>query len=325
MKTAGYDGVEIHAAHGYLVAQFLSQASNRRTDAYRGDTLEGRVLLLREVVEEIRTQCGAGYPVGVRLSAEEDEPGGITLDDTLEIVDHLQTVAPADYLSITHGMRSAYVKDSTFDEGFAVALSEPVKQIVDVPVMVAGRFRLPDVAEQALAAGQADFICFGRALLVDPAWPTKAREGRVAEIRPCIGFVQDCRRLQGHATCAVNARLGREADWGPPRPAPTRHRVVVAGGGPGGLEAARVAAESGHDVVVFEQADVLGGQLRVAAAGPTREELLDFVFYLERELKRLGVEVRLGTRGHARGGAVGVAGPRRRRHRSHAASSGVSG
>src|SRR5204863_2032711 len=133
------------------------------------------------------------------------------------------------------------------------------------------------------------------ALLVDPAWPTKAREGRVQEIRPCVGFVQDCRRTEAHVACAVNARLGRELEWGPPAPASARRRVVVVGGGPAGLEAARVAAEAGHAVVLYEQADVLGGQLRVAAAGPTREELLEFVFFAERELKRLGVEVRLAT------------------------------
>ena len=294
-KAGGYDGVELHAAHGYLIAQFLSRASNRRTDAYRGDTLEGRMRLLVEVVEEVRTRCGADYPVGIRLSADEHTPGGMTLDDTLEIVDALQTAAPVDYLSITTGMRSSYVKDSTFDEGFALGLAEAVKQGVDVPVIVAGRFRLPDLAEQALAAGRVDFVAFGRAMLADPEWATKAREGRVGEIRPCVGFVQDCRRPEGLVACALNARLGREADWGPPARAATSRRVVVAGGGPGGLEAARVAAESGHDVVLYERSDVVGGQLRIAAAGPTREELLDFVFYLERELKRLGVDVRVGT------------------------------
>jgi 2,4-dienoyl-CoA reductase (NADPH2) len=293
--AAGYDGVEIHAAHGYLVAQFLSPAANRRTDAYRGDTIEGRLRLLVEVVEEMRGRCGADYPVGVRLSGDEHASGGMTLDDTLEIVDALQETAPVDYLSITTGMRGAYVKDSTFDEGFALPLAEAVKQLADVPVLVAGRFRFPDVAEQALAAGQADFIAFGRALLVDPQWPAKAREGRVSEIRPCIGFVQDCRRAEGLVACAINARLGREADWGRPARAAVVRRVVVAGAGPAGLEAARVAAEAGHEVVVYEQADVSGGQLRVAAAGPAREELLDFVFYAERELKRLGVEVRLDT------------------------------
>ena len=295
VQAAGYDGVEIHGAHGYLVAQFLSPASNRRFDAYRGDTLEGRMRMLVEVVEEIRTRCGDDFPLGVRLSADEQSPDGLTLDDTLEIVDALQEAAPVDYLSITAGMRGAYVKDSSWDEGFALPLAEAVKQGVDVPVIAAGRVRLPELAERAVASGQVDFVAVGRAMLVDPEWPEKARTGRAAHIRPCIGLVQDCRRAEGLVACAVSARTGRETELPPPAPAETPRRVVVAGGGPAGLEAARVAAESGHDVLVLERADVPGGQLRVAAAGPTREEQMDFVFYLERELDRLRVEVRYGT------------------------------
>ena len=192
-------------------------------------------------------------------------------------------------------MRGAYVKDATYAEGFTLDWAAAVKQDVDVPVMAAGRIRFPELAERALASGQVDFVAIGRGVIADPDWVAKAREGRAAEIRPCIGIVQDCRAAHGLVGCAVNARAGREREWGPPRRAASPKRVVVAGAGPAGLEAARVAAESGHDVVLYEQDDVTGGQLRIAAAGPTREELLDFVFYAERELARLGVDVRLGT------------------------------
>jgi 2,4-dienoyl-CoA reductase (NADPH2) len=298
-RTAGYDGVEIHAAHGYLVAQFLSPAANRRTDAYAGDTLEGRTRLLVELIEEIRERCGAEFPIGVRLSADEETIDGMGLDDALEIVDYLQTSAPVDYLSITVGVRGAYVKDSSYEEGFALDLVEAIKEIAEVPVIAAGRFRLPDLAERALSAGQADFVGVGRALLADPQWPNKARTGRTDQIRPCIGFVQDCRAYGGGVTCAVNARVGREAELeelgGTGSPTAARRRVVVAGGGPGGLEAARLAAESGHDVVLFEREEALGGQVRVAAGGPTREQLQDAIFYLEREVRRLGVELHLNT------------------------------
>jgi 2,4-dienoyl-CoA reductase (NADPH2) len=294
-KDAGYDGVEIHAAHGYLIAQFLSRASNRRLDAYRGDTLEGRMRLLLEIVEEIRLRCGPGYPVGVRLSGDEHSADGMRIDDTLEIVDALQAGAPVEYLSITTGMRGSYVKDTTFEEGFALPLAAAVKSIVDVPVIVAGRFRFPQLAENAVESGQTDLVGVGRALLADPEWVSKTRAGRVGEIRPCVGFVQDCRRQAGGVACAVNARLGREQEWGQPRRASRPGRVVVAGGGPAGLESARVAAEAGHEVVLFEAKSELGGQLRIAAAGPTRGELLDVVLYLERELMRLGVEIRVGT------------------------------
>jgi 2,4-dienoyl-CoA reductase (NADPH2) len=294
-QAAGYDGIEISAGHGYLVAQFLSRASNRRADAYRGDTIEGRTRLLREIVEEIRSRCGAGYPLGIRLSADEETADGLTIDDTREIVSALQRSAPVDYISITAGMRGAYVKDTAYPEGFTLAMAALVKRDVGVPVLAAGRIRFPELAERALASGQVDFVAIGRGVIADGDWVTKAREGRAAEIRPCIGIVQDCRAAHGQLGCAVNARAGREAVWMPSRPAAVAKRVLVVGAGPAGLEAARVAAESGHGVVLYEQAGVTGGQLRIAAAGPTRAELLDFVSYAERELARLGVDVRLET------------------------------
>ena len=293
-KSGGYDGVEIHGAHGYLVSQFLSQESNRRTDAY-GGSLERRLQILVEIVEEIRARCGDHYPLGVRLSGEDYLPGGLTIDDTRALAGALQQAAPVDYVSLTTGLRSYYVKDTTFSEGFALEMGALLKSDLGVPLIVAGRIRHPDVAERALAAGQADFVGIGRAQLADPEWVTKAQEGRTEQIRPCIGIVQDCRRAEGIIGCTIHARAGREEEWGPVRRASTKRRVVVAGGGPGGLEAARVAAESGHDVVVYERTDAIGGQLRIAAAGPTRGELLDFVDYLERELGRLGVELRTGT------------------------------
>jgi 2,4-dienoyl-CoA reductase-like NADH-dependent reductase (Old Yellow Enzyme family) len=292
-RAAGYDGVEIHAAHGYLVAQFLSQASNLRTDAYRGDTLDGRVRLLIEIVAEIRARCGETYPLGARFSADEETPDGLTPEETRRIVEALQSAAPVDYLSITAGMRGAYVKDTSYEEGFALGFAGAVKQDVDVPVIGVGRVRFPALAERALADGLVDFVAVGRGVIADPEWVTKAGEGRVGEIRPCVGIVQDCRAAHGIVACAVNARAGRESAWGPSRRSSAARRVVVAGGGPGGLEAARVAADAGHDVVLYERSDAVGGQLRVAAAGPTRGELLDFVAYLESELARLGVDVRL--------------------------------
>ena len=293
-KSGGYDGVEIHGAHGYLVSQFLSPESNRRTDAY-GGSLERRLRILVEIVEEIRARCGGDYALGVRLSGDDYLPGGLTIDDTRSLADALQQAAPVDYISLTTGLRSYYVKDTTFREGFALEMGALLKSDLGVPLIVAGRIRHPDFAEQALAAGQTDFVGIGRAQLADPNWVSKAQEGRTEEIRPCIGIVQDCRRPEGIIGCTIHARTGREEEWGPVKRASIKRRVVVAGGGPGGLEAARVAAESGHGVVVYERTDAIGGQLRIAAAGPTRGELLDFVDYLERELGRLGVEIRTET------------------------------
>ena len=270
LRVAGYDGIEIQACHGYLTAQFLTPSANRRIDAYRGDTLEGRMRFLIEVMEAVRSKCGESFPVGVRLSADDLEPGGLTLDDALEIVDALQNSAAADYLSITTGARGSYVKDMTYDEGFARGYAEALKDGVDVPVIVTGRFQTPDVAEGALADGQADFIGLGRALLADPEWVNKVSDGRVAEIRPCIGILQDCRRAIGLIGCTVYARTGRKREWEwrrrdrRARTAP----VVVAGGGPAGLEAARVAAAAGAMTSYLLRARAIGSAVSCALRRP---------------------------------------------------------
>jgi 2,4-dienoyl-CoA reductase (NADPH2) len=294
-QLAGYDGVEVQCAHGYLVAQFLSAGSNRRSDRYGGG-LDARMRFLREILEQVKAQCGDDYPTGVRLSAEEGDEGGLTLDDTLAIVEGLQRFGTVDYISITLGMRNDYVKDSAFPDGYALGHGAAVRRASDVPVIVAGRIRTPALAEEALARGDADFVGLGRALIADPEWPAKARGGRSDEIRPCVGFVQDCRLSPGGVTCAVNARAGREVDWGAQPPAAAApQRVVVVGGGPAGLEAARLTAGMGHSVVLFERDDAVGGQIRLAARGPTRGDLLELITYQEREVSRLGVELRLGT------------------------------
>ena len=185
-----------------------------------------------EVIEAVRAACGPDFPVGVRVSAEDLEPGGLTLDDTLEVVDALQRSAPADYVSVTTGVRGAYVKDTTFAEGFARVFSSAIKRLVDVPVIVTGRFRTPALAEEVLATGEADFIGLGRALIADPEWVAKAGSGRTSEIRPCVGIVQDCRRSTGLIACTIHALTGREHEWSAAsRPARTG-RVVVVGGGP---------------------------------------------------------------------------------------------
>ena len=176
-KSGGYDGVEIHGAHGYLVSQFLSPESNRRADAY-GGSLERRLRILVEIVEEIRARCGGDYPLGVRLSGDDYLPGGLTIDDTRSLAVALQQAAPVDYVSLTTGLRSYYVKDTTFPEGFALEMGALLKSDLGVPLIVAGRIRHPDLAERALAEGKTDFVGIGRAQLADPNWVRKAQEGR---------------------------------------------------------------------------------------------------------------------------------------------------
>ncbi|GAA1515614.1 FAD-dependent oxidoreductase [Nocardioides humi] len=292
---AGYDGLEVHAAHGYLVAQFLSPDTNRRTDEYGGDTPVERTAFLREILERVRAEAGSGVPVGVRLSAHEESADGIQLGDTLAMVRALTAAGLVDYVSITRGVRNGYIKDNTWPYAVAADEARAIKQVCDVPVLVSGRIVLPEHAESVLSSGAADLVGVGRGLIADPDWVAKASGRKHGAIRPCIGFVQDCRIAQGGAACAVNAGAGREAEFGtrvvwPPVTA----RVVVVGGGPGGLEAARLAAERGCRVTLFEGDRELGGQLRRAARGPGRGQLLGFVDFLGAELDRLGVEVVTG-------------------------------
>jgi 2,4-dienoyl-CoA reductase (NADPH2) len=298
-RDAGYDGVEIHGAHGYLVAQFLSRATNRREDEYGSSTDVDRLRFLTDLLAAIRAEIGSpgDFALGVRLSADEEVPGGITTEETAQMAQELAAGGLIDYLSLTIGMRGAYVKDTTYEPGFSAARVGQVKRAVGDAVTVIGASRIPTpkVAAEFLASGAADMVGIGRALIADPRWPQKAAAGEADRIRPCVAFVQDCRISQGGVICGVNADAGREIEWENAGEAFPVGRVTVVGGGPAGLEAARVAAERGHTVTLFEEADELGGQWRIAAASPGRSDLLTFISYLESELTAREVDVRTGT------------------------------
>jgi 2,4-dienoyl-CoA reductase (NADPH2) len=290
-RQAGYDGVELHAGHGYLIAQFLSSAVNRREDAYGGD-LADRMRFLDRILRGIRETSGEGFVIGVRLSADEEVAEGMRLADTLEIVRRL---SGADYVNVTLGQRGAYVKDITHPEGVAVAAAAAVKAVTPLPVVVAGRIVDPAHAQAILERGDADLIGIARALVVDPEWPRKAAAGAARSIRPCIGVNQECRTFPGGILCAASARTGRERwfDAALGQPLRREFRLAVAGGGPAGLEAARLAAELGAEVVLLEREPRLGGQLRLAAAVRSRAGMLALVDHLEHEARRLGVDIRL--------------------------------
>lgn len=292
LELCGYDGVELHAAHGYLPAQFLSRSANRRTDAYGGD-LAGRYRFLRELIDAVRASCSADFALGVRLSAEEEIPDGLDTDETCRIAELMAEQGGVDYVSVTHGVRGAYVKDGTHPDKIAVPSAARVKAASGLITLVAQRIRDPHTAEDVLRTGSADLVGMARGLLADPDLPRKAREGRTSEIRTCLGINQDCRAFDEHIHCAVNAEVGRLDDVF--RPSATPSTVYVVGGGPGGLEAARVAAERGHTVVLLEREKVLGGQLNAAASAPHRGTLIDIVDHLSRELRRLKVDVNLGA------------------------------
>ncbi len=296
LRDLGYDGAEIHAAHGYLIAQFLSPDANRRDDEYGGD-LPGRMRFLEEVIAGVRQRCGPDFVLGVRLSGDEEYPEGMHVEDTVEIVRRLSEHAAPDYLSITVGLRGAYVKDITQPLGVAVPAASAVKQATAIPILVGNRIVGPEMAEGILRRQAADLIGMARALVVDPELPHKAAAGEISSIRPCIGLNQECRTFPGGIKCAVSARTGRERWFDEQLAAPRRDgfRLTVVGGGPAGLEAARLAAELGARVVLHERDQELGGQLRLAAKVKSRAGVFNLIPHLEHEARRLGVDIRLGS------------------------------
>lgn len=293
LVAAGADGVEIHAAHGYLPAQFMSSLTNRRSDEF-GGSFDRRMRFMDLLVEAMRSAIPPGFVLGVRLSGEEEIPGGMDIDDCVRIAEHLAPLG-VDYFSITHGTRGKYVKDSSNPDGVAVPSAARIKAATGLPTLVGQRIRDAATADHIIKTGRADLVGMARALIADPDLPVKSATGRLGEVRGCLGINQDCRAFDPHLHCAVNAEVGRGRHVNLGVPARRAKDVYVIGGGPAGLEAARVAAGRGHRVTLFEKDSQLGGAARIAAASPHRATFIDLVDYQERELKRLGVDVNLGA------------------------------
>ena len=301
-KDAGLDFVEIHAAHGYLLTQFLSPFSNRRPDAY-GGTTENRRRFLEEIIEAVRKEVGPDFPVTVRISADEMVPGGMQPADAEELAIWLEErgidavhVSTGNYASYTRGRM---IPPMAVEDGPLVKYASLLKQAVSIPVITVGKLHTPALAETVLRNGQADFVALGRELLADPDWPRKAELGLEDEIHGCIACNQGCiTRLfeQRDVWCTVNPACGREREFaGLVRDAAHR-KVLVAGGGPAGMSAARVAAQAGFQVILCEAADALGGQLSAAGAAPHRPGWLELLKDQRHQLRLLGVEVRTHTR-----------------------------
>ncbi len=297
-REAGLDGVEVHGAQGHLVGQFLSPFSNRRTDEYGGSP-ENRLRFPRDIIRRIRLRAGRDFVVGYRLGVEEFTPGGLTIEDSKRVARALADDGAVDYLSLSQGIFNSlemHLPDRHFPAMPFLDLHARVKaEVGGLPVVTSTRIQTPAQAEEILASGKADIVGLCRALVADPEWTAKALAGQPERIRLCIAC-NHCWSLviEGEAiACTVNGSCGREHELGELQRVAAPRRVVVVGGGPAGLEAARVAAERGHRVTVLEQYAQLGGKVRIAEEVPHHEEVGNILTYLIPEVERLGVTVRL--------------------------------
>jgi 2,4-dienoyl-CoA reductase-like NADH-dependent reductase (Old Yellow Enzyme family)/thioredoxin reductase len=296
-QRAGFDGVEIHGAHGYLIAQFLSSFFNRRTDAYGGG-IEGRARFLTETIRAAKKLTGEEYPVWFRMNGREFGPeGGFTGEEAQKVAQMAQE-AGADAVHVSafaYGISPRATPPMAQPPGNLVRFAETVKRAVTIPVIAVGRID-PPTGEAVLKENRADLVAIGRALIVDPELPQKAATGRLEQVRPCIACQTcfDCiEAWREPLRCAVNPAAGRERESVVHR-AERRKKIFVVGGGPGGMEAARVGALRGHDVVLYERAQELGGQLLLAAVPPHKAILARLVAYQRSQLPAVGVRVELG-------------------------------
>ncbi|CAN5677757.1 FAD-dependent oxidoreductase [soil metagenome] len=294
---AGFDAVELHCAHGYLPAQFLSPRANRRTDEY-GGSLERRFRFVGELVARVKREIG-DRPLSVKISGHEfDDEGGLTLEETPIIARMLQA-AGVDLIAISAGTAPYYmtVPNMSLPRGCYVDLARAVKQRVSVPVSAVGRITTPELAEAILAAGDADLISMGRPLIADPDLPNKALHGQREDVIVCIGCNKGCHdpgRVDRATACLLNAETGFELELGL-EPAAVRQKVFVIGGGPGGLEAARVAAVRGHDVSLYEREGYWGGRLHLGTLAPDKQEYQVGIDGLVAQCRKHGVAMHAGV------------------------------
>jgi mycofactocin system FadH/OYE family oxidoreductase 2 len=303
-RDGGLDGIEISMAHNHLIDQFWSPLFNERLDDY-GGSFENRMRFAVEVLSEIRRRVGGDFVVGARISGDEFTRGGLRAVDMAEIARRLAVSGLIDFLSIigggahTYELQAAAVPNMSYVTGVYVSLAAAIKQASpQTPIFHASRIVDPVHADRTVAAGHVDVVGMTRALIADPDLPRKAREGRLDDIRTCVGANEGCidRIYQGKpVTCVQNPATGREVELAEVHAAAKPKRVVVVGGGVAGLEAARMAAARGHRVVLFEKAAELGGQVLLAARAPARAEYAGIVRFLVAQVRKVAVNVRLAV------------------------------
>lgn len=299
---AGLDGVEIALFGDMLPDQFLSPRVNQREDEY-GGSFDGRLRFPTEILTAVRDAIGPSRLLLVRMSADDFLPGELSREDRLEAARRLDALGVVDIFSITAGTvkslqgRSRHVPSSYAPRGVYLPLVRGFREALRAPILYAGRIVHPEEAERVLVGGTADLVGMTRAIIADPEMPKKAAEGRLAEIRLCVGANEGCigRLYQGlPIECVQNPVIGREEELAAIAAADRSRRVVVVGGGPAGLEAARVAAIRGHKVILLERENRLGGQVHALAKAPGREEMAGITLWLERQVRAHGVDVQLG-------------------------------
>ena len=311
-KDAGCDGVDFHCAHGYLIPSFFSPLSNLRSDAYGGD-LTGRTRFLVEIIQGTKERLGRAFPVTIKISGDEYIAEGLGLQEMVKIA-RVAEESGIDGILVSAGTVGGKKEEDLSQPhkvlrtlpmmtrpGCLVPLAAEMKKTLRIPVITVGRINHPALAEEIIAKGQADLVAIGRALLADPYFPRKAFAGQEEEIRPCIACNEGCyKRIfqQLDIRCSVNPTLGREEEMFCP-PSASPKRVAVVGGGPAGMEAAYAAWERGHDVLLLEASEELGGQLNLASLPPGRKEIERFCQFLKDRLLRSGVKILKGEKASA--------------------------
>lgn len=300
-KCAGFDGIELHAAHAYmLLGSFLSPMRNKRTDIY-GGTLDNRARLLIEVIQAIKQKCGDEFPIVLRMSGSERDEQGNTIEDMMYLVPKLEA-AGIDAFEISGGTQyercNKIIPCHGEVRGLNIPEAERIKEAASVPVIAVGKINDSPYAEYLVESGKVDGVVIGRALLSDSEFVKKTKEGRLEEIAPCAACAIGCvgeQTKRKPASCVINPALGREDELRL-LPAKEKKKVVIVGGGIGGMAAARAWAIRGHQVILIEKDAVLGGQLNIACIPPHKQEISRWIVYLNQEIKRLGVEVHLNEK-----------------------------
>ncbi len=296
-QKAGVDGVEIHGAHGYLVSQFLSPHTNKRTDKY-GGSFEGRMRFATEIIMGIRAYCGPKFPIGIRINGNDYLDDGITDEDAIAQAKYFEKLGVC-YINVscgTYDSGATIIEPNYFAEGWKKHLAANIKKAVSVPVIAVCNIKHPAVAEQLLEEGFADFVGIARGQLADAEWGNKAKAGKDTEIRKCLGCMECFRILNDGLPlgCTLNPVLGREFEWGDEKLTKNGEgrTVAVIGCGPAGFEAALTLRKRGFNVVLFEAKDRIGGTVALAAVPPCKGMLNEFIDTMEAQLKEAGVEVR---------------------------------